>query len=216
MIGETGLQFFGKISASISHDIKNVLAVINENAGLMEDLALLEAKGAPIDADRIKSLAVRIKTQIQRADGIIKAMNRFAHSVDDFTGRFDLREILELVVSLSGRFASMREVTLELELPPDPVMVTCSPFHLQNLAWLCLDFAMEASGKGNSTCLTVEKAEKEIRIRFTGSGKPAGSSTGGTLSSEPAKALLHVLQAALHVDEEKGEAMIILPDESRT
>ena len=38
---ETGLQFFGKMTASISHEIKNVLAIINENAGLLEDLALL-------------------------------------------------------------------------------------------------------------------------------------------------------------------------------
>jgi hypothetical protein len=38
-LGRQGLQFFGKISASVSHEIKNVLAVIGENAGLLEDLA---------------------------------------------------------------------------------------------------------------------------------------------------------------------------------
>ena len=31
IIGGEGLQFFGKMSASISHEIKNVLAIINEN-----------------------------------------------------------------------------------------------------------------------------------------------------------------------------------------
>ena len=36
-IGGSGLQFFGKVSASISHELKNVLAIINENAGLLED-----------------------------------------------------------------------------------------------------------------------------------------------------------------------------------
>ena len=39
-IGETGLRFFGKINSSISHEMRNVLAIINENAGLMKDLMM--------------------------------------------------------------------------------------------------------------------------------------------------------------------------------
>jgi len=51
---ETGLQFFGKMTASISHEIKNVLAIINENAGLLEDLALMADGGAEIEPQRLK------------------------------------------------------------------------------------------------------------------------------------------------------------------
>ena len=39
-VGLGGIQFFGKMAASISHEIKNVLAIINENAGLLEDICL--------------------------------------------------------------------------------------------------------------------------------------------------------------------------------
>ena len=46
---EMGLQFFGRMSASISHEIKNVLAIINENAGLLEDFSLMADRGG---ADR--------------------------------------------------------------------------------------------------------------------------------------------------------------------
>ncbi|MBW2430934.1 MAG: sensor histidine kinase, partial [Deltaproteobacteria bacterium] len=53
IMAETGLQFFSQISASISHEIKNVLAIINENAGLMEDFTLMEDRGIPIDAARL-------------------------------------------------------------------------------------------------------------------------------------------------------------------
>ena len=42
-----GLQFFGKVSASIAHEIKNVLAIINENAGLLEDLTFAARKERP-------------------------------------------------------------------------------------------------------------------------------------------------------------------------
>ena len=57
IVGKGGFQFFGKISASISHDIKNVLAVLNENAGLLEDLVLMAEKGASFNHERVKSLA---------------------------------------------------------------------------------------------------------------------------------------------------------------
>ncbi len=33
------VQVFAKISAAISHEIKNTLSIINENAGLLEDFA---------------------------------------------------------------------------------------------------------------------------------------------------------------------------------
>jgi hypothetical protein len=48
-IAETGLQFYGKITASVSHEIKNVLAIINENAGLLEDFTFMADRGKPID-----------------------------------------------------------------------------------------------------------------------------------------------------------------------
>ncbi len=80
---EMGLQFFGRMSASISHEIKNVLAIINENAGLLEDFSLMADRGVPIDPGRLKTMAEKVKRQISRADGIIKNMNRLAHSIDE-------------------------------------------------------------------------------------------------------------------------------------
>ena len=77
IIGKEGLQFFGKISASISHEIKNVLAIINENAGLLEDFTLMAEKGRPIDMERFKTVAGKIRGQVGRADGIVKNFNRF-------------------------------------------------------------------------------------------------------------------------------------------
>ena len=40
------LAFFGKMCASISHEIKNCLAVISEQNGLHQDLLMLQAQNA--------------------------------------------------------------------------------------------------------------------------------------------------------------------------
>lgn len=212
IIGETGLRFFGKMSTSISHDIKNVLAIINENAGLLEDITLMEAKGIPVDPERIKTIAGKIKRQIQRADKIVKNMNRFAHSVDETLGNIDLGELLALVAALSERFASMRCVTLRPEPLSGPVIMKGNPFLLENLVWRCLDFAMDRAGEGKIIGLVAEKVEKGVRIRFTGlAGLSEGSRTG--FPAEREKALFALLKADFKADEVAGELVVTLPAE---
>ena len=56
---ETGLQFFGKLSASVSHDLKNVLSIINEKAGLLEDFCHMARRGMAIDMDRINAVTAQ-------------------------------------------------------------------------------------------------------------------------------------------------------------
>jgi len=69
VIGDEGLRFFGKISASISHELKNTFAVINENAGLLEDFSVMAEKGIPMDPARLMKLGGTIRKQICREDG---------------------------------------------------------------------------------------------------------------------------------------------------
>jgi len=208
-ICEVGLQFFGKMTASISHEIKNALAIINENAGLLEDFALMAGKGKPIKPERLEILAGTVMRQIRRADGIIKNMNTFAHSVDESVKSTDLGETVEMVALLSHRFASMRGVSLQPSPPPRPVMITTNPFFLKTLVWLCLDFAMGAAGDDRTVGLMAEETENGARIRLT---KLAGlkESPLDTFPSERQKAVLSVLSAELAVNVADGEIVITL------
>ena len=122
-----GLQFFGQISASISHELKNVLAIINENAGLLEDLALMADRGKPIDPERLIKMAATVKRQIGRADGIIKNMNRFAHSADHPVETVDVQvssgtESTPEVVTLLETGPNTNEFTGLLVTGPGPVV----------------------------------------------------------------------------------------------
>ncbi|HSM89854.1 MAG TPA: hypothetical protein VLT56_07510 [Desulfobacterales bacterium] len=165
-IGLGGIQFFGKMAASISHDIKNVLAIINENAGLLEDICFMAERGKPIDPARLKRLSGSVKDQIRRADHIMTVMNRFAHSVDEASVSIDVSEVLELLVSLSARFAAMRGVVLEVVKPAGPAAIATFPFVLLNLLWLCLNYAMAVVGPGKAIELLGEKTEEGACFRF--------------------------------------------------
>ncbi len=67
---DQGLRFFGQVIASVTHDIKNSLATINENAGLLTDHATMAARGRPLDPEKVNVLAMRIMDQVKRADGL--------------------------------------------------------------------------------------------------------------------------------------------------
>jgi C4-dicarboxylate-specific signal transduction histidine kinase len=207
IVTETGLQFFGKMTASISHEIKNVLAIINENAGLLEDLALLSDRGAAIEPQRLKNMSRVVMKQVSRADAIMKNMNRLAHSVDESIKTIDLNDILELVVALSHRFAAMRDVSVDPKLGESPMMVRTAPFLLMNLLWLCLDFTMDAAGEDKIIELVTQKTEAGIQVFFKRLGGLAGAPLK-PFPAEPEKRLLDLLRAELEVSAGNQEIIV--------
>jgi signal transduction histidine kinase len=209
-IGRQGLQFFGKISASISHEIKNVLAVIGENAGLLQDLASLAERGQPIEPERLIRLSKDVMKQIQRADTIMKHMNTLAHSVDSRRATVDLAGLAELVTQLYARFTSNKGVTLEKRFPAGPLMVATNPFLLENLVGLCMDAAIDSAGASKSVIIEVGTAAPGARIRFSGLRLAAGKATS-LFASKPEQALMAALQAAVQINAEAGELVLTLP-----
>ena len=209
IIAETGLQFFGRISASISHEIKNVLAIVNENAGLLEDYSIMAEEGMPLDPARLKKMASTVMNQVSRADEITKNMNRLAHTIDDTIATVELNEIIELFMALTARFAAMRAVKVELRLPASPLKITTAPFYLMNLLWLCLEFSMSASGDEKRVELVVQETENDVRIRFR---RLAGLSAAllETFPSDPEMNLLALLTAALTTEPEREEVVLRL------
>jgi C4-dicarboxylate-specific signal transduction histidine kinase len=209
LIGRMGLAFFGKMTASISHEIKNVLAIINENAGLLEDVTLMAERGTPVDPERLKTQAVRIKNQVSRADGIVKNMNKFAHSVDESLMSVDLAELSELLAALSGRLAYTRGVKLEPASVGSSATIMTNPFLLENLVWLCLDFAIDRAGGGKTVGLIAEKTEAGGRIRFT-QLEALGEPPTDKFPGEVEKALLATLKAKITKDVEGGELVLTI------
>lgn len=201
----TGLQFFGRMSASISHEIKNNLAVLSENAGLLEDLLLMQEKGVPLDPARLKRLSLMLKEHIHRADDNVKKMNRYSHTVDETENRLDLDEVLSFMLELARRLATMRGVTLIQTFAEKPVLVTKNHFLLLNLIWLCLEYAMELTGEKKTIELAVEELPGYIQVRIAGLEKL--SDAGGVFPSEQIRALAEVLQASMHVN--SGQAILI-------
>ncbi len=204
-----GVRFFGEISASVSHEIKNVLAIINENAGLLQDMLGMHAKGSELSPERLSRLAQSIVRQVDRGDGIIKGLNRFAHSADAPNEPVDVGELITFVIRLAGRLIDLKGCSVKNELPDQNLTVNTNRFFLENLVWNCLCRAMDACSVDNELMIRLEAVGDQVQIRFCGLDPTGmGPVTGfpGPRELSPAE----LLKAKPTLDKQKGELSILL------
>ncbi len=214
LVNEENLRFFGQVAASISHELKNALSVINEGAGLLEDLAAMSARGTPFDPGRLAPLGEKIRRQVRRADLIVKRMNRFAHTAEAEPGPVDLGLLLCQVCELAERLAAMRGVALDVEPAGEPVCVLSSPFRLQNAVWLCLDAAMQSGGPGAHLQVGAAKTAAGASIRIRAPARLSRPSLERLLPADRLGALLDGLGAELVIEEGGRVLALALPQDA--
>jgi len=189
-----GLAFFGRMNAAISHDMKNVLAIINETASLLDELMELQQDGQmEPNPDKLRTLSRRIVQQVERGQNVISNMNAFAHSIDVPVREVDLAQITRVMAVLSRHFATGR--TLELDLPDEGPRVTTHPFFLNDLIHHTLNFAIAAAGPEKRIGIAVKAADGGGEIVFSGLAK-----VERTFPSEIAATLAQVLGVGIGVD----------------
>jgi len=167
-IGEApGLAYFGKMTATMSHELKNCLAIMNENAGLIQDLLMMNQSGHPLEPDRLDRISGGISRQVLRADTLLKQMNIFAHSVDLPEQQVDLKEAVRLAATIGARLAANQQVEILPDASDGSVPMTLSFFSLLNLIWQTLEAVMTAMAP--KTILDIQVSRDPTRIRFTSS-----------------------------------------------
>jgi len=164
------LVFFGKVNASISHELKNILAIISEAAGLLNDLTELASKGQDFKLEMMKTCSQDIIEEIQRGFGTIKQMNTFSHSVDDPLKRVNLIEVLGLMINLAGFLSFAGKVRFDPPEESAPIILTC-PWRLQNLIYQSLVYAFESVGPDGEIQVSLHPQKNgSARITFSGLG----------------------------------------------
>ncbi|MBW1724862.1 MAG: hypothetical protein JRD87_08370 [Deltaproteobacteria bacterium] len=153
------VAFFGKITGGITHEIKNVLAIIQESSGLMEDILDVAENGAFPHKDKfIKSLN-RIRGQIQRGINITTRLNRFAHSSDHCPSSLDLNEITEQMVLLASRFARLKNVVLKSSPSDPPLIIKSDPVSLEMALFEAIEIILVLIASGGKITLSPRKIQ---------------------------------------------------------
>jgi len=145
LLWERGLQFLGGQTASQSHEITNVLNIINELVGLQEDLLWALSQGRDVDPSRFDEILGKIKAQIERGNRIVRAVNQFAHSADHARSVFDLKGALERITFIAQRAATLGRTQLDTEFPDETLVMENNPLYLQQAVFTAFEIALAAS-----------------------------------------------------------------------
>jgi signal transduction histidine kinase len=210
---ERGLVFFGKITASVTHELNNVMSIIEQVSGLLDDLCAGAENGKPLDPVKVRGISERIGKQVERGVSIIQRMNKFAHSVDEPVKNFELNELTENLVELSRRFAGLRKLRLEWRPGGAPVMLVSKPFLLEQVIFTGIEAAMQRSRREGAVRIEVRPDDAGARIGISTETEAAAQSelpdapdaTERLLHSDPAAVLCAELAATLKVSAAQGK-----------
>ncbi len=157
------VQVFSMITASVSHEIKNVLAIINENGGLLDDLVLMGGPDQGVPPERVQSVTTTISRQVNRANLIMKNCNRLAHLGDKPLSQEPLAEIIELMAALAGRQADMKNISITTQCP-SKILMNAPMLPFASLLYLLLQGIIDACEHDTSISLSAELSEGNITI----------------------------------------------------
>ncbi len=165
---DQSLAFFAKIVAGQGHEITNVLNIINELNGLLQDLMAGADRGHQVNLERVKTISEKVQFQVQRGETMVRQVRAFAHNADVPVTVFDLKTVLEQVVFLAERHTRLSKSELVPDFPEDSTPLECSPFQLQQAVFLAIDAALQASTRPERIVVGYRIEDTRARL-FVGS-----------------------------------------------
>lgn len=206
----TGLLFFSKTNRLISHDLKNILAIISETSGLMNELLEMRESGADLPPGKIRALSNSIIKEVARANDLTRCMNSFAHTVDILLAETDVVQTVTLAIAISRLDADLQPIRFPITANK-PCPVYTSPLFLQNLVYNTLKQSLGNSDAGappeTKIPIILDDDGRSIHIVFSGL---AAFNQPGRPTAEQAF-LAKTLSATITVDAADNDVRIVLP-----
>jgi light-regulated signal transduction histidine kinase (bacteriophytochrome) len=202
-----GFSFFGMTNRLISHEIKNILAIISETSGLMNELVELSEKGMELPPDKLRSLSESMIEEVQRANRIVRNMNTFAHSVDDFFTEVDMRETMSLMTEVCPLDSALRKTELNF-VSSDACFIFTSPLFLENLIFHVINFSLRHPDQGKKIRISLESKGNKTRVTLSG----LASKIEEEFPTSRDTLLAEALSAEITLDAKKGKLYIDFPE----
>jgi signal transduction histidine kinase len=169
----TRVSTIGELTASLAHELNQPLTGILANA--QAGLRFLEA--TPPDLPEIREILKDIVDDDKRAGEVIRRLRGLLRKEEAHFRRLDLNVLIRDVAKLLSSDAIIRNISVRLELDPDPVFVSGDGVQLQQVALNLLLNAMEAMAEtdeeGRSITVRTENTEVEavhVSVQDAGAG----------------------------------------------
>jgi signal transduction histidine kinase len=216
LLRERGLAFFGRILAGQTHELTNVLNVINELTGLEGDVLAGMSPGSS-QVDKLQRVVEKVRLQLVRGDALLRLLNRFAHSVDSPVAVFDVREALERIVALAQRSARLARTELTLDFPAHSRSLETGPFGFQHGVFTCIELALAGSVRQRRITVGYRLLHRGVQVTVSSADPmPAGAEVNRTRAF--LELLMHELGGRVAAESESDAAhrlSLLFPDHQR-
>jgi signal transduction histidine kinase/integral membrane sensor domain MASE1 len=174
----TRVSTIGELTASLAHELNQPLTGILANA----QAALRFLKAAPPDLLEIEEILKDIVDDDTRASAVIRRLRALLRKDPVQLRLVDLNALINDVAKILSSDALIRNISVRLELDPDPMLVSGDGVQLQQVVLNLLLNAMEAMAESDKARRTIivrtENTEVEgihVSVQDTGRGFRQGT-----------------------------------------
>lgn len=161
------LSAIGRLTSGVAHEVKNPINAI------VVHLEVLRQKLEQVDPDTRRHMDV-IGSEIQRLDRVVQTLVDFTRPLELHLEEMDLRRVLDDVVSLAEPEAQLHGVSIERQLPDEPLHVNVDiDLVKQALVNVVLN-GVQAMPNGGTLSVSARRSEDAVlaEIRDQGAGIP--------------------------------------------
>ena len=163
------LASLGRIAAGVAHEINNPLAIVNEKAGLMQDI--IEMSGDFQNKERFLSLIHGIAGSVNRCRVITHRLLGFARKMDITVETMDLNESIKEVKGFLEKEFLLKSIRLELNLMDGLPKINSDKGQLEQVFLNIMKNAIDAvEGGGLIVISTAAKDENTVQVSIRDSG----------------------------------------------
>jgi len=176
--------FLAKITASTTHEIRNVLAIVKESAGLIGDMLHAFAERGSLNSERLLRTVGRIDTQVARGANIVSNLNRFAHSLDNALDSIDLADEVEQIAFLCERFARQGGHQVQVQSEDPGLMVETNSLRLHMTLFTAVECCFERMPEPGTVTMHAARWGDAPSVEFVADigGRVAGGAPTGVAS----------------------------------
>jgi signal transduction histidine kinase len=168
---EKEVEFIGKITAGVTHEVNNVLASIREISGLLTDILSITGEDSFPRKEKFQTSLQKIQNQVQRGVKLTGQLNKFSHLSDNDKSDVDLNEIIEHLIFLTERFARIKNITLQIQPSSKSVTINTNPFLLQMALFNCIAYLLNHLSNGSEISLGPGKDGSKYSVNIICKGE---------------------------------------------
>ncbi len=159
----------GRLAAGVAHEINNPLAVIGENAGLVEDIFNLKKEYK--DDQQIKELITAVLESVERCGEITRQLLGFARHFETKIEPVHINKTISGVLSFFRKEASYRNISINMDIPENFPVIYSDHGSLQQIFLNLINNAFQAMDTGGRLDISATKhAEGYVSISVTDNG----------------------------------------------